>query len=69
LQGSGLSGLVVFATTKKKVKGDYGSCLLHFLLLTSMYVLSLISIPFVLSNIWLRQEIPYEKNGYGEINM
>ena len=34
------------------VSKDYDSCRLYFLSLISMYVPSLISIPFVLSKIW-----------------
>ena len=47
---------------------EYGSCLLHFLSLTSMYAPSLISIPFVLFKIWHDMHLLW-KNGYGEITM
>ena len=47
---------------------DYGSCLLYFPSLTSMYVPSLISIPFVLSKIWPKQET-IKRHGYGEITL
>ena len=48
---------------KQNVRYDYGPCRLYFLSLTYMYVPSFISIPFVLSKIWHRQQSIMKKNG------